>query len=264
MAHRAKKSLGQHFLNDLWLAERIVSALRESKPKRVLEVGPGQGVLTQFLLKGDYHFKAIEIDDTLQAYLIKKFPEFKGNLVHFDFLKARLDRFFDGEEFSVIGNFPYNISSQIIFKILQYKTLVPELIGMFQKEVAERIVAGPGSKIYGVTSVLTQAFYTGELLFHVPPSSFDPPPKVDSAVIRLRRKAELTLDCDEVLFKNIVKTAFRQRRKMMRNTLKIFMRPGTELGEDVLTNRPEQLSVQDFIDITKKIDTDEFRAKDHE
>lgn len=264
MAHQTKKSLGQHFLNDIWLAEQIVASLQDSAPENVLEIGPGQGVLTQFLLKGNYNFKTIEIDDSLPAYLLKKYPALEGKLVHFDFLKARMDRFFDDEEFTVIGNFPYNISSQIVFKILKHKELVPELVGMFQKEVAERIIAGPGSKTYGVISVLTQAFYSGELLFSVPPSSFDPPPKVDSAVIRLRRKESLHLDCDESLFTSIVKTAFRQRRKMLRNTLKIFIRPGTELPEEVLTNRPEQLSVQDFIDITKKIDTDEFRAKDNE
>lgn len=261
MSHRAKKSLGQHFLTDQFIAQNIVSALSADENSHVLEVGPGQGVLTQYLIQANYDFKAIELDDQLVPLLKKKYPILEDKIIHFDFLKADFDRIFEGNEFSVIGNFPYNISSQIIFKIIQYRHLVPEMVGMFQKEVAERIVAPPGSKTYGVISVLTQAYYSGHVIYQVPPESFDPPPKVDSAVIILTRNEVEREDYNPSLFKSIVKTAFKQRRKMLRNSLKSLIPEGTELGTELLTKRPEQLSVQDFIEITQKIERDELRAK---
>ena len=257
MTHRAKKSLGQHFLTDLHLCENIANALKAEKGDNVLEVGPGQGVLTQFLLEQDFNFKAIELDDKLAPFLKKKFPYLEDHLINFDFLKARLERIFDGDSFSVIGNFPYNISSQIIFKIIKHRDLIPEMVGMFQKELAERIISPPGSKAYGVISVLTQAYYTGEVLFIVPPESFNPPPKVHSAVIRLDRIEKPRTDYNASLFKSIVKAAFRQRRKMLRNSIKSFIPEGTELEESLLTQRPEQLSVDDFIELSIKLDQNE-------
>lgn len=264
MSHRAKKSLGQHFLTDQFLAQNIVSALSAKEHDHVLEVGPGQGVLTQYLIKSDFDFKAIELDDQLVPFLKKKFPVLEDKIIHLDFLKANLDQTFDGEPFHVIGNFPYNISSQIIFKIIKHRDLVPEMVGMFQKEVAERIVAPPGSKTYGVISVLTQAYYSGRVIYQVPPESFDPPPRVNSAVIILQRNKKEKTDYNPSLFKSVVKTAFKQRRKMLRNSLKSLIPEGTDLGEELLKQRPEQLSVQDFIEITKKIERDELRAKGNE
>ena len=257
MSHRVKKSLGQHFLNDLHLAERIADSLKAKEKQNVLEVGPGQGVLTQFLVQKNYCFKAIELDDNLIPVLRRSFPQLGDDLIHFDFLKARLERIFEGESFSVIGNFPYNISSQIIFKIIKYRDLIPEMVGMFQKELAERIISAPGSKAYGVISVLAQAYYTGEMLFSVPPGSFSPPPKVNSAVIRLDRIENPRTDYNPSFFKSIVKAAFRQRRKMLRNSLKSYLKEGTEIDPELLMNRPEQLSVDEFIEISKKLEQHE-------
>ncbi|MCL4107784.1 UNVERIFIED_CONTAM: hypothetical protein GTU68_027169 [Idotea baltica] len=223
----------------------------------VIEVGPGQGVLTEMLREKDIHLKLIEADRDMVNVLLTKYPTMAEDIVHFDFLKADLSRIFDGEQVSVIGNFPYNISSQIIFRVIKYYEVVPELVGMFQLEVAERIVSKPGSKKYGVISVLAQAIYDGELLFDVPPEVFNPPPKVNSGVIRLSRKENITFDYDRSLFKHIVKTAFNQRRKMLRNTLKSMVEKAGFKDDEILMKRPEQLSVEDYIYLTKNLGTTE-------
>jgi 16S rRNA (adenine1518-N6/adenine1519-N6)-dimethyltransferase len=250
---RAKKHLGQHFLKDQSIAERISESLSGNGYSKVLEIGPGTGVLTQFLLKRSEELTVIELDTESVAYLKEHYPELKGNIIEGDFLRLPVDQLFQ-EPFAIIGNFPYNISSQIVFKMLEYKEHIPELAGMFQKEVAERIVAGPGSKIYGILSVLTAAFYHGEYLFTVEPEVFNPPPKVKSGVIKLVRKENIDLDCDEKLFFRVVKMAFNQRRKTLRNSLKSlnFARP--EDIEELLPKRPEQIGWQDFVRITKSIE----------
>jgi 16S rRNA (adenine1518-N6/adenine1519-N6)-dimethyltransferase len=244
---RAKKNLGQHFLKDLGIAAKIVDSLKLETTRQVLEVGPGMGVLTQFLIeKPDLDLKLIEIDRESVAYLNDHFPDFKERIISGDFLRIDLTEVFNGK-FAVIGNFPYNISSQIFFKVLKNKDQVPEVVGMLQKEVAERICAGPGSKTYGILSVLLQAFYNLEYLFTVNEIVFSPPPKVKSAVVRLTRNQVEKLDCDEDLFLKVVKTAFNQRRKMLRNSLK------SEFGEvptEFETFRPEQLGVGEFIRLT--------------
>jgi 16S rRNA (adenine1518-N6/adenine1519-N6)-dimethyltransferase len=254
LAYKAKKSFGQHFLKDLAIAKDIVEGLSYENKTNVVEVGPGQGVLTELLREKDIHLKLIEADRDMVSVLNTKYPTMSEDIVHFDFLKADLSRIFDGEQLSVIGNFPYNISSQIIFRVLKYYELVPEVVGMFQLEVAERIVSGPGSKKYGVISVLTQAIYDGELLFEVPPHVFDPPPKVNSGVIRLKRRENLVFDYNRSLFKHIVKTAFNQRRKMLRNTLKSMVEKTNFQDDELLMKRPEQLSVEDYIYLTKNLD----------
>lgn len=254
MAYKAKKSFGQHFLKDLGIAKDIVEGLSYEDKPNVIEVGPGQGVLTEILREKDIHLKLIEADWDMVSILNTKYPTMSEDIVHFDFLKADLSRIFDGEQLSVIGNFPYNISTQIIFRVLKYYDLVPEVVGMFQLEVAERIVSGPGSKKYGIISVLTQAIYDGELLFEVPPEVFDPPPKVKSGVIRLRRRENLELAYNRSLFKHIVKTAFNQRRKMLRNTLKSLIEKTNFQDDELLMKRPEQLSVEDYIYLTKNLD----------
>ncbi len=256
MGYKAKKSFGQHFLTDLNIANDIVEGLSYSKGMNVLEVGPGQGVLTEMLREKDIHLKLIEADKDMVSVLNTKYPTMSEDIIQFDFLKADLRRLFEEEPLSVIGNFPYNISSQIVFRILKYYEVVPQMVGMFQWEVAERIVSGPGSKKYGVISVLTQAVYEGEMLFKVPPTVFDPPPKVDSGVIRLSRKEDLTFDYNRSLFKHIVKTAFNQRRKMLRNTLKSLVEKTNFQDEELLMKRPEQLSVQDYIYLTKNLDNE--------
>ncbi|WP_235298488.1 16S rRNA (adenine(1518)-N(6)/adenine(1519)-N(6))-dimethyltransferase RsmA [Portibacter marinus] len=254
MGYKAKKSYGQHFLTDLHLADQIVEALTYTDGMNVLEVGPGQGVLTEKLKRKGINLKLIEADMDMVTVLHKKFPDMEGQIIHFDFLKADLRRVFDHEPLAVIGNFPYNISSQIVFRIIKYFELVPEMVGMFQWEVAQRIVSEPGSKKYGVISVLTQAIYEGELLFKVPPNVFNPPPKVDSGVIKLTRKKNLEFDYNRSLFKHIVKTAFNQRRKMLRNTLKSMVQKTNFQNDELLMKRPEQLSVQDYIYLTKNLD----------
>lgn len=217
MEVRAKKALGQHFLTDQRIARAIVDALGFSP---VLEIGPGMGVLTQYLLeREDIDLKLVEIDGESVEYLLTHFPGMQGRLLQADFLSLKLEKIFP-ESFAVIGNFPYNISSQIFFKILDYRDRIPEVVCMIQKEVAERIAEGPGSKTYGILSVLLQAWYDIEFLFGVGPGSFAPPPKVDSAVIRLTRNSRTALGCDESRFKAVVKTAFGQRRKTLRNSLK--------------------------------------------
>lgn len=254
MGYKAKKSFGQHFLTDLKIARDIVEGLTYSPGMNVLEVGPGQGVLTEILREKDIHLKLIEADRDMVSVLQTKYPTMSEDIIYFDFLKADLNRVFDHQPLTVIGNFPYNISSQIVFRIIKHYEIVPEMVGMFQWEVAERIVSEPGSKKYGVISVLTQAVYDGELLFKVPPQVFNPPPKVDSGVIRLKRKPDLTFDYDRSLFKHIVKTAFNQRRKMLRNTLKALVAKTNFENDELLMKRPEQLSVQDYIYLTKNLD----------
>lgn len=250
-AVRAKKSLGQHFLKDLGVAQRIADTIQSG---RVLEIGPGMGVLTQFLLRNNaIDLTAIELDRDSVAYLREWYPELK--LIEGDFLKLDLDRLFPEGYFSVIGNYPYNISSQIFFRVLDYRDRIPVCSGMIQKEVAERIASKPGKKAYGILSVLLQAYYDIEYLFTVDEYVFAPPPKVKSAVIRLTRNKRRQLDCDENLFRTIVKTAFNQRRKQMRNSLRTFVENrNTKVENDrlthFLTQRPEQLSVDEFVELT--------------
>lgn len=255
---RAKKFLGQHFLTDLSVAQQIAETISSG---RVLEIGPGMGVLTQFLLKNkDIDLTAIEIDRESVAYLLEWYPEL--HLIEGDFLKLDLNILYPEGEFNVIGNYPYNISSQIFFKVLDYKDRIPVCSGMIQKEVAERIAAKPGCKAYGILSVLLQAYYDIEYLFTVHEHVFNPPPKVKSAVIRLTRNSRMSLDCDEKLFKTVVKTAFNQRRKQMRNSLKNLVeqhavapeQAQTLLADPIFTKRPEQLSVEEFISLTNKIE----------
>ena len=252
---RAKKSYGQHFLTAESIAERIALALRpeEFGYRQVLEVGPGQGMLSKYLLRLEPTTYAVEADRDMVAYLKTHYPEFSERVIEEDFLKVRLEEAMNHEPFGLIGNFPYNISSQILLKMLAVRQYVPEMVGMFQKEVADRVIAPPGNKTYGVISVFVQAFYTGEYLFTVKPGSFNPPPKVQSAVIRLTRKSELELGCDEVLFRKVVKQAFGQRRKMLRKTLKSFF-PDEDLQADkFFEQRPERLSVEDFVELTNRV-----------
>jgi 16S rRNA (adenine1518-N6/adenine1519-N6)-dimethyltransferase len=251
---KAKKSFGQHFLASEPIAERIAESLiGGGLYDQVLEVGPGKGALTKFLLQKEYSLKAVEADQDMVGYLGKHFPALDGRIVEGDFLKLRLDEVMGGRPFALIGNFPYNISSQILIRMLDYRDLIPEMVGMFQLEVAERVVAPPGSKTYGIISVLVQAWYEGELLFRVKPGSFNPPPKVQSAVIRLRRKNAEPLGCDEGLFKRVVKQAFNQRRKMLRNTLKSMVPNEAALQDDFFSRRPETLSVAEFVALTNQI-----------
>jgi 16S rRNA (adenine1518-N6/adenine1519-N6)-dimethyltransferase len=257
---RAKKFLGQHFLKDLAVAERIADSLQIKNYKKVLEIGPGMGVLTQFLLQKPIETFVIEIDRDSVRYLNTHFPALKNNIIEADFLKASLTDLFS-EPFAIIGNFPYNISSQIVFKTLENRNLIPEFSGMFQKEVAKRIAAKHGNKTYGILSVLTQAFYDVEYLFDVPPTVFNPPPKVNSGVIRLVRKANACLECDEKLFYTVVKTAFQQRRKTLRNSLKSFHLSQNLKEGAIFGQRPEQLTVQEFILLTKMITNDTFSAQ---
>jgi len=248
---KAKKHLGQHFLTDLQVAKNIVEALTlTDQYKKVVEVGPGMGVLTQYLIENkSYQTFPIDVDRESIGFLVEKYPELKGNIIYGDFLKMDLSEIAKDEPFAVIGNFPYNISSQILFKVLDNKNQIPEVVGMFQKEVAERFAAPPGSRTYGITSVLLQAFYDIEYLFTVGPEVFDPPPKVESAVIRLIRNKKQHLDCDEKRFKQIVKMSFNQRRKMLRKSLKSLLND-TNKDNEMLTQRPEQLSVAEFVVLT--------------
>lgn len=256
MKVRAKKRLGQHFLNDEGIARRIVDALLEMRPQEagcsVLEVGPGMGVLTKYLLNTDgLDFKAVELDSESVQYLICTYPSIRGRLFEEDFLRMDLDGLFPGK-FAVIGNFPYNISSQIFFKVLDFKDRVPFTVGMVQKEVADRLASPPGNKAYGILSVLLQAWYDIEYLFTVEPGSFTPPPKVRSAVIRLRRNDRQALDCDEALFRKVVKTCFNMRRKTIRNSIRPLLAEYsiTDPGSALLDMRPEQLSVEQFTELT--------------
>ena len=247
---KPKKALGQHFLKDLQIAERIADTLSEYKQLPVLEIGPGMGVLTQFLLNKEHDLTVVELDMESVDYLEQNFPALQGRILAEDFLRLDLSKLFP-DQFCVIGNYPYNISSQIFFKVLDYKEQIPCCSGMIQKEVAERLAAGPGSKTYGIISVLLQAWYDIEYLFTVSEKVFDPPPKVKSAVIRMVRNSRQELGCDEKLFKTVVKTSFNQRRKTLRNSMKPL------LGKDcpdyslaIFDKRPEQLSVEQFIELT--------------
>jgi len=243
---RAKKNLGQHFLNDKNIAKQIVDSLQANGVSKVLEIGPGMGVLTQFLMQNtSYETSVVEIDRESVEYLEKHYPELKERIISADFLRLRLDNYFQ-EPFAIIGNFPYNISSQIFFKVLEYRNQIPEVVGMLQKEVAERLAAGPGSKTYGILSVLLQAYYQIEYLFTVHENVFTPPPKVKSGVIRLTRNERMHLDCDEKLFTSIVKMAFNQRRKTMRNSLKSMIKSDELKVNSIFDKRPEQLSVAEF------------------
>lgn len=253
---KAKKSYGQHFLNSEHLAERIAQSLKlggESYHK-LLEVGPGRGMLTKYLLERQEQLIVVEADRDMVLYLNKHYPELKGSIIEGNFLRADLPALQQQESFGLIGNFPYNISSQILFKMIENREYIPEMVGMFQKEVAERVVAGPGSKTYGVISVLVQAYYEGEYLFSVDESQFTPPPKVKSAVIRLTRKEQQTLECNERMFKAVVKQAFSQRRKMLRNTMKSFLKGSPLLQEPIFSERPEQLSLNDFIQLAQWVE----------
>ncbi|MET2985877.1 16S rRNA (adenine(1518)-N(6)/adenine(1519)-N(6))-dimethyltransferase RsmA [Aureibaculum conchae] len=256
MSVRAKKHLGQHFLKDENIAKKIADTLTETKYDTVLEIGPGMGVLTKYLLQKDLTTYVIEIDSESVEYLEAHYLNLASRIISKDFLKTDISTLFADTQFAIIGNFPYNISSQIVFKTLENRNQIPELCGMFQKEVAQRIAEKPGSKAYGILSVLTQAFYDAEYLFTVPPSVFNPSPKVDSGVIRLIRKENYALPVDEKLFFKVVKTAFNQRRKTIRNSLK-SLNLSDKLREDtIFAKRPEQLSVQEFINLTKSIAKD--------
>ncbi|GLU42911.1 16S rRNA (adenine(1518)-N(6)/adenine(1519)-N(6))-dimethyltransferase RsmA [Allomuricauda sp. NBRC 101325] len=264
-AVKAKKHLGQHFLTDESVAQKIADTLTLTGYKNVLEIGPGMGVLTKYLLQRDLDLVAMDLDEESIVYLNHTFPlEYHDilkknkrlNIIEADFLKFDLSELYGNEQFAITGNFPYNISSQIVFKMLEMRQQIPEFSGMFQKEVAKRICEKPGSKTYGILSVLVQAFYSAEYLFTVPPAVFDPPPKVDSGVLLLTRKAEQKLDCDERLFFKVVKTAFNQRRKTLRNSLKTFALSDNLKEDTIFDQRPEQLSVADFVTLTQKIAND--------
>lgn len=251
---RAKKFLGQHFLKDENTARQIADTIDESPIKNILEIGPGTGVLTKYLLEKKVILKVMELDWDSVAYLKEDFKkenisisDKEFDIIEADFLKYDLTKIFPGEEFAITGNFPYNISSQILFKTLENRERIPYFTGMFQKEVAQRICEKPGSKTYGILSVLTQAFYDAEYLFTVPPSVFSPPPKVDSGVLKLTRKENFHLPCDEKTFFRVVKLAFQQRRKTLRNSLKSLEIPDEIKTLPIFDLRPERLSVVDFV-----------------
>jgi len=262
MSVKAKKHLGQHFLTDESIAKDIADALSGNGYDDVLEIGPGMGVLTKYLLPKKAKVTVMELDRESVAYLNDTFPleyiKLDTSTEHFsvlegDFLKNNIQDIFNKKQVAIIGNFPYNISTQIVFKAIENREYVPEFAGMFQKEVAKRIAEKPGSKVYGILSVLTQAFFDVEYLFTVPPIVFNPPPKVDSGVIRLVRKKDFSLPVNEKLFFRVVKTAFNQRRKMLRSSLKTFNLSDALKEDPFFTKRPEQLSVNEFIELTKKL-----------
>lgn len=251
---RPKKALGQHFLTDQKVAERIASTLDGCMSLPVLEIGPGMGVLTRYLLDKGHDLKVVEIDTESVEYLERNFPALDGRIIRGDFLTLDLAGAMGCSEFCVIGNYPYNISSQIFFKVLDYKDMIPVCSGMLQREVAERIAAGPGTKARGILSVLLQAWYDVEYLFTVSEHVFCPPPKVKSGVIRLTRNGVTALPCDERLFRTVVKTSFGQRRKTLRNSCRSLLPPGAALpGDPVFALRPEQLSNEQFYHLTNII-----------
>ena len=252
MKVRAKKHLGQHFLKDLSIARSITDALSGEGYSNIVEVGPGMGVLTQYLLTKDFITHVIELDRESVSYLQAEYPQLSQRIYSTDFLKLNLETITD-QSFALIGNFPYNISSQILFKALDYKDQIPEIVGMFQKEVAERVASGPGNKKYGIISVLLQAYYNIEYLFTVDEHVFDPPPKVKSGVIRLRRNDEKKLECNEKFFKQVVKQAFSQRRKTLRNALKPLIGK-SGFNYPILELRAERLSVKDFVYLTNQLE----------
>lgn len=262
---RPKKQLGQHFLTDQDVARRIADTVDACPALPILEVGPGMGVLTQYLLPKGRPVKVVEIDTESVAYLKENMPQLGENILGDDFLRMPLDQMFGGQPFVLTGNYPYNISSQIFFRMLEYRDLIPCCTGMIQREVAQRMAAGPGSRTYGILSVLLQAWYSVEYLFTVDEHVFCPPPKVKSAVIRLTRNEVSSLPCNEVLFRRVVKTTFNQRRKTLRNNIRPLLaqidneqrekgmqpKDHTEwLTQELFQKRPEQLSVQDFISLT--------------
>lgn len=253
---RPKKQLGQHFLKDLSIAERIVSSLKiETEEDQVLEIGPGTGVLSDFLVKKKLgKLVLLDIDRESIGYLEAKYSSDQAQILQGDYLKMNLEDLFGKSKYSIIGNFPYNISSQIFFRVLDVKDQVEEVVCMLQKEVAQRIASSHGSKAYGILSVFLQAYYDIEYLFTVGPEVFNPPPKVYSAVIRLKRNKVVSLGCDEKLFRRVVKEGFQKRRKTLRNALKGLNLPENLTNQEVMNKRAEQLSVQDFIDLTNQIE----------
>lgn len=251
---KAKKHLGQNFLTDTNIAKKIADTLSLKGYDKILEIGPGMGVLTQFLLLKETEVFVIEIDKESVIYLENHYPKLQEHIIAEDFLKFDICHYFNHTPFAIIGNFPYNISTQIVFRMLEMRAFIPEFSGMFQKEVAERICEPPGNKTYGILSVLVQAFYNTEYLFTVSENVFSPPPKVKSGVLHLKRKENYHLDCDEKLFFTVVKTAFNQRRKTLRNSLKSF-NINEEVKQDTIFNkRPEQLSVEEFIRIVNMVE----------
>ena len=257
---RPKKNLGQHFLTDLNIAKRIADTVDACPEIPVLEVGPGMGVLTQFLMEKPRLTKVVEIDSESVAYLNERFPRLRDNILGEDFLRMDLTKVFDGKQFVLTGNYPYDISSQIFFKMLDNKDLVPCCTGMIQREVALRMASAPGNKAYGILSVLTQAWYDVEYLFTVDETVFNPPPKVKSAVIRMTRNETTDLGCDEKLFKRLVKTVFNQRRKMLRVSMRpLFAGHSVTDGffaHDIMTRRPEQLTIEEFVELTNMVDAE--------
>ena len=251
---KPKRKFGQNFLTDDNIAKDIVSFLSDSKTKTIIEIGPGKGILTKYLLKISHkEIKFVEIDEECVSYLKNKYPNIEKHLINGDFLNINLNSF--KQPLSIIGNFPYNISSQILFKIYENKNIVNEMIGMFQLEVAERICSNYGTKKYGILSVLIQAFFEVKMMKKIKPNSFLPIPKVDSAVIKISKKTD-TINCDEILFKQIVKQSFGQRRKTLRNSLKIFNITDIKKEDTIFAKRPEQLSVSDFIYLTNLVDNE--------
>ncbi|MBQ9202205.1 MAG: 16S rRNA (adenine(1518)-N(6)/adenine(1519)-N(6))-dimethyltransferase RsmA [Bacteroidales bacterium] len=252
---KPKKALGQHFLKDLSVARRIAATIDDCAGLPVLEIGPGTGVLTRFLLEAGHDLKVVEIDRESVAYLTDHFPDLEGKIIADDFLRLDLDRIWPGQRFVLIGNYPYCISSQIFFRLLDYKDLIPVCAGMIQKEVAARIASPAGKKAYGILSVLLQTWFDIEYLFTVDEQVFDPPPKVKSAVIRLTRNGRQELGCPPELFRQVVKTAFNQRRKTLRNSLKPLLGKGAEICSDhIFDRRPEQLDVEAFIRLTQLVE----------
>ena len=248
---KAKKSLGQHFLTDLSIAQRIADTMCDYIGSPLLEVGPGMGVLSQFLLDAGHDLTVVELDSESVTYLNDKFPQLRERIIEHDFLKLNLQKLYGDRHFNIIGNYPYNISSQIFFKVLDYKDQIDCCSGMLQREVAQRIAEPPGSKTYGILSVLLQAWYDIEYLFTVDEHVFNPPPKVKSGVIRLKRNNVTDLDCDERLFKTIVKTSFGQRRKTLRNSLRgLLPKDSPLLSEQIMAMRPEQLGIEEFVKLT--------------
>ena len=262
---RPKKNLGQHFLTDLSIAKRIADTVDACPDIPVLEVGPGMGVMTQYLVEKPREIKAVEIDRESVAFLHTHFPKLQGNIIGQDFLRMDLQEVFEGRPFVLTGNYPYDISSQIFFKMLENKELIPCCTGMIQREVALRIASEPGHKAYGILSVLIQAWYDVEYLFTVDEDVFNPPPKVKSAVIRMTRNATTDLGCNEQLFKRLVKAVFNQRRKMLRVSLRqLFTGNNASAGfyaGELMTMRPEQLSIQQFVDLTNRVEVELQRVQ---
>lgn len=256
---KPKKNLGQHFLTDLNVAKRIADTVDTCPNIPILEIGPGMGVLTQYLVEKHRDVKAVEIDKESVAYLNEAFPILHDNIVGADFLQMNLEDIFSGKQFVLTGNYPYDISSQIFFKMLDNRDLIPCCTGMIQREVALRIAAQPGNKTYGILSVLIQAWYDVEYLFTVDEDVFNPPPKVKSAVIRMTRNNVSKLNCDEILFKRLVKTVFNQRRKMLRVSLRQMIPNKAHKNfyeQDVMAKRPEQLTIAQFVELTNMVEAE--------